>query len=364
MHLLGVPKPIWRRANYVVFAVLATSQLVALGLVLDLLPPTTFLDRVYNVSLLPYLPFILLLLAIAADGLRTLGRKAWLLLTPGLLWAGYLVVFELVVSSSGRFVFAADLLAACVPLSVLIIFLMRFTEQQREYVRLVDDMRQAQEVQQVLPEKPPQIAGLTIESEYRPAREVGGDFYQIVPQATGGSVLIVAGDVTGKGLQAGMLVALIVGAIRTQAETSSDPLRVLQELNRRLCGRAHTTCLALCIEPDGQAALANAGHLPPYLNGKELPIEGALPLGMVEGAEFSVMQFQLAPGDRLMLLSDGIAEAQNKQGQMFGFERIQAMLQTPVTAAAVAAAALNFGQEDDISVLSVTRIADVKAVTA
>jgi serine phosphatase RsbU (regulator of sigma subunit) len=315
--------------------------------------------------LLPYLPFIFLLLAIAADGVRTLGRKAWLLLTPGLLWACYLIFFELVVASSRRFVLAADLLAACVPLAVLIIFLMRFTEQQREHVRLVDDMKQAQEVQQVLlPEELPQIAGLTIESEYRPAREVGGDFFQIVPQTTDGSVLIVVGDVTGKGLQAGMLVALIVGAIRTQAETSSVPLRVLQALNRRLCGRAHATCLALRIEPDGRATLANAGHLPPYLNGNELQIEGALPLGMVEGAEFSVMQFQLAPGDRLMLLSDGIAEALDKHGQLFGFERIQAMLQTPVTAAAIATAAQNFGQEDDISVLSVTRIADMKAVTA
>ncbi len=367
MYLLGVPRPIWSRANYFAFAMLATSQLVTLGLVLGLLPATAFVDRLNSLSLLPYLPFIILLLAIAADGLRTLGRKAWLLLTPGLLWACYLILFELVVASSGRFVLATDLLAACVPLAVLIIFLMRFTEQQRENVRLVDDMRQAQEVQQVLlPEKLPQIAGLTIESEYRPAREVGGDFFQIIPQPTDGSVLIVVGDVTGKGLQAGMLVALIVGAIRNQAETSSDPLRVLQALNRRLCGRghAHATSLALRIEPDGSATLANAGHLPPYLNGKELQIEGALPLGMLEGAEFSVTQFQLAPGDRLMLLSDGIAEAHDKHGQLFGFERIQAMLQKPVTAAALATAAQNFGQEDDISVLSVTRITDMKAVNA
>ena len=169
MYLLGVPRPIWSRANYFAFAMLATSQLVTLGLVLGLLPATAFVDRLNSLSLLPYLPFIILLLAIAADGLRTLGRKAWLLLTPGLLWACYLILFELVVASSGRFVLATDLLAACVPLAVLIIFLMRFTEQQRENVRLVDDMRQAQEVQQVLlPEKLPQIAGLTIESEYRP----------------------------------------------------------------------------------------------------------------------------------------------------------------------------------------------------
>ena len=224
------------------------------------------------------------------------------------------------IASSERFVLAANLLAACVPLVVLIIFLMRFTEQQREHVRLVDDLRQAQEVQQVLlPEELPWIAGLTIETEYRPAREVGGDFFQVIPQATSGSVLVVVGDMTGKGLQAGMLVALIVGAIRTQAETSSDPLIVLQAFNRRLCGRGQATCLALRIEPDGSATLANAGHLPSYLNEEELEIEGALPLGMFEGAEFSLMQFQLAPGDRLMLLSDGVAEAYDKHGQLFGF---------------------------------------------
>jgi predicted transposase YbfD/YdcC len=103
------------------------------------------------------------------------------------------------------------------------------------------------------------------------AREVGGDFYQILPNDTDGSVLIVVGDVTGKGLQAGMLAALIVGAIRTSADTSSDPLQVLQTLNKRLCGRghAHATCLALriaakIVEKKADYILAvkeNRGHL-------------------------------------------------------------------------------------------------------
>jgi serine phosphatase RsbU (regulator of sigma subunit) len=253
------------------------------------------------------------------------------------------------------------------PLVLLVIFLQRFIAQQRETARLMDDMKQAQEVQRVLiPEKLPQIAGLTIESEYRPAREVGGDFFQIIPHPTDGSVLIVAGDVTGHGLQAGMLVALIVGVIRTAVETSFHPLEVLQSLNRRLCGRghAHATGLALRIAADGSATLANAGHLPPYLNGKELPMEGALPLGMVESAEFSLMHFQLAAGDTLVLMSDGVAEAQNERGDLFGFERIEELLRKPITAAEVAAAAQNFGQEDDISVLSVTRTTNLKAVPA
>ena len=109
--------------------------------------------------------------------------------------------------------------------------------------------------------------------------------------------------------------------------------------------------LALRIEADGAVALANAGHLPPYLNGEELPMEGAMILGMTADAELSVMHFQLASGDRLVLMSDGIAEAQDEHGQLFGFERIHAMLQEPITAAEIAAAAQDFGQEDDISVL-------------
>ena len=117
------------------------------------------------------------------------------------------------------------------------LLLRHFRSSQRRQQAMVEDVLQAQAVQQVLiPEGLPHIPGLRIESEYRPAREVGGDFFQILPHPTDGSVLIVAGDVTGKGLQAGMLVALIVGAIHTAAHYDPDPLAVLQELNQRLCG--------------------------------------------------------------------------------------------------------------------------------
>jgi Stage II sporulation protein E (SpoIIE) len=245
-----------------------------------------------------------------------------------------------------------------------VVLLRHFRSSQRRQQAMEQDVKQAQEVQQVLiPEKLPRVAGLTIESEYRPAREVGGDFFQIIPHATDGSVLFVVGDVTGKGLQAGMLVALIVGVIRAEAAHSNDPLTALTALNQRLCGRgeAHATCLALRIAADGSATLANAGHLPPYLNGKELPMEGALPLGMVENTEFSVMHFHLAPGETLMLMSDGVVEAQDKEGQLFGFERVNNLLQQPITAAEIAAAAQSFGQQDDISVLCITR--EASAVT-
>jgi serine phosphatase RsbU (regulator of sigma subunit) len=229
------------------------------------------------------------------------------------------------------------------------------------------DVRQAQEVQQViLPEGQTTLPGLIIESEYRPAREVGGDFFQIIPHRVDGSLLIVAGDVTGKGLKAGMLVALLVGAIRSTAELNSEPQYVLGALNRRLMGRgdAQATCLALRIDADGAATLANAGHMPPYLNGESLPIEGTLPLGMIEGAEISVMRFKLKEADRLVLMSDGVVEATNAEGRLFGFDRVHQLLESAKTAAEVARVAQNFGQADDISVIAVTRTAVLEPALA
>jgi serine phosphatase RsbU (regulator of sigma subunit) len=157
-----------------------------------------------------------------------------------------------------------------------------------------------------------------------------------------------------------------VGAIRTAARSHPDPLAVLKELNLILLGRsdAQATCLALRIGADGAATLANAGHLPPYLNGEPLPMEGALPLGMIEAAEFSVMHFQLKKGDKLMLMSDGIAEATDANGTLFGFERIHELLRTDRFAVEIADAAQAFGQEDDISVIAITRTATLKPAAA
>ena len=230
----------------------------------------------------------------------------------------------------------------------------------KESFRMHNELVQAQEVQQViLPESRLTLQGLIVESEYRPAREVGGDFFQMIPCESDGGLLIVAGDVAGKGLKAGMLVALLVGAIRTAAQYAPDPTAVLSALNRLLVGRsdAQATCLALRIAKDGAVTLANAGHIAPYLNGEPLSMEGALPLGMIESAEPSVMHFRLKDGDRLMLMSDGIAEAKDHDGRLFGFERVHQLLQTAKSAAEIASAAQTFGQEDDISVISITRTA-------
>jgi hypothetical protein len=243
-------------------------------------------------------------------------------------------------------------------LLITVMLLNRFFQSQRQKEIWKLEIQQAQQVQQILiPNKLPEIPGFTIDSEYRPAREVGGDFFQVLPGDLPGSLLIVVGDVTGKGMQAGMLVAVIVGALRAAALHSSDPVQMLHEVNVQLCERQHAsaTCQILYIDADGNATLANAGQLPPYLNGKEMEMEGALPLGTIPDADHSVTTFTLHPGDSLILMSDGIVEAQDPRGNLFGFDRISELLQKRTTAADIATAAQNFGQEDDILVLQVRR---------
>ena len=368
-----------RRPHWVPTAIAAltllnmVSELPGEDLLYDLIPHPVGMIF-HAASLVARLLLLAIIVFIVGKGIRERGWEGWLVL-PAVVplafaqfqselisrnWHGTFAVFGIVFFYSE----IANLFLSAV---VALLLLRRLLVSLRRQRGMALDVKQAQEVQRVLiPEELPHVPGLTIESEYRPAREVGGDFFQIIPNASDGSVLIVVGDVTGKGLQAGMLVALIVGAIRNQTDTNFDSLSMLQSLNRRLIGRghAHATCLALRITADGAVTLANAGHLPPYLNGKELPMEGAMPLGMIEGAEFSVMQFDLAPGDSLMLLSDGIAEARDEQGQLFGFERIHEMLKQPRSAAEVATTAQDFGQQDDISVLSISRAVNLKAKLA
>ncbi|HEY4009075.1 MAG TPA: SpoIIE family protein phosphatase [Acidobacteriaceae bacterium] len=255
------------------------------------------------------------------------------------------------------FGFAVSMGTLSTILSLLIISVMllrRFMYSQRLQEQWKLEIEQARSVQQVLiPDKLPVVKGLQVESEYHPAREVGGDFFQIVPLAEPGSAIIVVGDVTGKGLQAGMLVALIVGAIRTAIQQTTDPAQILAIVNNQLAEREHSsaTCIVLRISQSGTLTLSHAGHLPPYLNGKELPIEGALPLGMMRGVEFSDQSLQLHAGDELILASDGVAEAQDSRGNLFGFDRVNEMVSRRASAEEIATAAQEFGQADDITVL-------------
>jgi serine phosphatase RsbU (regulator of sigma subunit) len=249
-------------------------------------------------------------------------------------------------------------------LSLLIITVMllrRFVASQRAKEVWKLEIAQARHVQQVLiPNKLPELNDMHVESEYRPMREVGGDFFQILPKAKDGSSLVVFGDVTGKGLQAGMLVALIVGAIRSTAQHDNRPQTILEALNDQLCEResSSATCMVLRFGANGVVELANAGQLPPYLNGVEMQIEGALPLGILTGMDFPVTSFKLEPGDSLIIMSDGVAEAQNEEGELFGFARIEEMLRGPATTTDdIATAAQKFGQTDDILVLRLERCA-------
>ncbi|MDE3104395.1 MAG: SpoIIE family protein phosphatase [Acidobacteriota bacterium] len=244
-------------------------------------------------------------------------------------------------------------------LLVTVMLSRRFLHAQRKREQWKLEIEQARNVQQVLiPDQLPEIAGLSILSEYRPAREVGGDFFQIIPCGDQGSVAIVVGDVTGKGVQAGMLVALIVGAIRTEVQHGLQPDRILQAVNDQLCERKHAsaTCVMLRVDPDGTVVLANAGHLAPYLNGQEMEMMGALPLGTIEGMEYPVETFHMQEGDTLTLMSDGIAEAQNPAGELFGFERVNERMKARISVSDLATEAQNFGQEDDILVLSIQRV--------
>lgn len=311
-----------------------------------------------------------LLFWVAYQGIRRHGTEGWMALPAVVLAAISQYQHELglvhVPTAFTVFGFQISLGTASTIVSLLLVTVMlsrRFLHAQRKREHWKLEIEQARHVQQVLiPEQVPKIAGLTIESEYRPAREVGGDFFQIIPGDGGGSVLIAVGDVTGKGLQAGMLVALIVGSIRTAVQRDGDPLRIMNALNEELCDREHAsaTCLMLRIASDGSVTLVNAGHLPPYRNGKEMEMEGSLPLGVVAEIEFSVLRFRLEIGDALMLMSDGIAEAKDQHGTLFGFDRVDEMLQRRVTAAALASAAQSFGQEDDILVLRIERTAEQK----
>jgi hypothetical protein len=239
-------------------------------------------------------------------------------------------------------------------------------EQSERQGALEQEFRSAQELQQVLiPETLPSLDGYAVTSAYRPAQQVGGDFFQLIAQPDG-SALLVLGDVSGKGLKAAMTVSLIVGTIRTVADTVDDPAEVLSILNRRLNGRlkdGFVTCLALRLDAEGDCVLASAGHPAPFLNRDELNLPGALPLGLDPDTAYENVQLRLAVGDRLTLYTDGLLEARNPAGELFSFERLRALIATQPDAKQATDAAVAFGQDDDITVMTLTRLAPGVAST-
>jgi hypothetical protein len=366
----GFRRPRWiPRAIAVLMICLAAvdalnSGLKDYGLVLPHGHNAALLNALVATSLAFRLFFVLALALVVVAAIRKEGKEGWFALPAVAALAVEMTAEDFGVAVVGRFhgmdVQIWDLTDPFLVAVLLFLMLRRLLQSLERQRQMALDVKQAQEVQQViLPDARTTLPGLVIESEYRPAREVGGDFFQIIPHASDGSLLIVAGDVTGKGLKAGMLVALLVGAIRTAADSGSSPASILDALNHRLLGRgdAQATCLAMRIEREGSVTLANAGHLPPYLNGIPVEIEGSLPLGLVEQLDCSVHRFFMTETDRLLLLSDGVAEATNKEGKLFGFERILELVRTESRAAKIAETAQAFGQEDDITVIAVTKIA-------
>ena len=234
----------------------------------------------------------------------------------------------------------------------------QFLERERQ-ARIELEVKSAREVQRILvPEETPAIPGFAIASVYRPAEEVGGDFFQVI--ALEGGALIALGDVSGKGLKAAMTVSLIVGTLRTLADFTQNPAGILQGLNRRLMGRTDggfVTCLIALIEANGATTMANAGHLAPFRDKEELPVSGSLPLGLTPDAAYDELVFVLHEGETLTFYTDGILEARNSAGELYGFERLAALVRSDPTVEHMVEEARSFGQQDDITIFRVTRLA-------
>ena len=250
--------------------------------------------------------------------------------------------------SNGEAVAILSLMAA--------LLLLLFREQQqtaRERAILAGEMQAAQQVQRLLaPDTICALNGLSLEIAFLPVGEVGGDFYscRILP---GNRQRILLGDVSGKGAAAAMTAAVLLGA--AQRRDNDDPAQLLDHLNQvlaemRIAGFA--TCFCAEISQEGSLIIANAGHLAPYHNGQEIALQSGLPLGISATTEYTEATLPLLRGDRLTFLSDGVVEAQNMQGELFGFERTQAI--SARSAHEIASAAQAHGQQDDITVLTLT----------
>ncbi len=238
---------------------------------------------------------------------------------------------------------------------IAVVLTQRALSTWRQGDRLRGEFAAAREIQQrLVPVDIPTFPGCQIAAAYLPAAEVGSDFYQVLPRADG-AVLVVIGDVSGKGLKAAMTGALALGALRNMAQESLSPSQILSRLNGQLAASSDggvVTCLCARIAADGVLTLANAGHLAPYRNGEEVQLDSGLPLGVTAGTIYGESILRLNPGDSLTSLSDGVVEAQSATGELFGFDRTRAI--STQSAESIARAAQAHGQQDDITVLTLT----------
>ena len=351
-------------------------------------PPTVLL-YVFNISsvgiagllgTLAMLPATVWILVTLIKRSLQRDRDALILLVPTLLWQGFPFIDNILLITwqlgwqrwSAQWVFPlltkpfvllpAPAVGTIFIFALLLFLIRRFSLARQEETRLSSEFESARNIQSLLiPSKPPVTPGFAIESVYLPASEVGGDFFQIMP-ANDGSLLVVVGDVSGKGLKAAMTVSSIIGALR--ACETRKPAEVLAHLNRVLHGQitGFVTCTAALISANGNMSVANAGNPAPYRNGEELAVESGLPLGIVAISDYSETSYQLNPGDRLTFLSDGVVEATNEHRELFGFDRTQAI--STRSASAIAETAKQFGQQDDITVLTIALAPALEAALA
>jgi serine phosphatase RsbU (regulator of sigma subunit) len=247
-----------------------------------------------------------------------------------------------------------------------------FREQQRESAerqRLAQELRLAQLIQQrFLPEELPQPDGWELAAHYQPAREVGGDFYDVIclPE---GRIGLVVGDVTDKGVPAALVMASTRSILRAAARDLHAPGEVLARANDSLAGEMppgmFVTCLYAVLDPAcGLLRIANAGHCLPIVGTEREPHRlraRGMPLGLMPGMEYEEVETLLLPGECVLLYSDGIIEAHDEARQMFGTARVQELMgcgaDGPALITRLLEAVAGFSgaleQEDDITLLSV-----------
>jgi serine phosphatase RsbU (regulator of sigma subunit) len=212
----------------------------------------------------------------------------------------------------------------------------RLEQEIRERERVEQELQVARGIQQAsLPKEVPTLEDWKISPYYQPAREVGGDFYDF-HLLSEGRLGVVVGDATGKGVPAALVMATTCGMLQlaAQASDSSSPGEVLERVNETLLARIppnmFVTCFYAVLEPKtGHLVYANAGHDVPYLhrNGEaeELRARG-MPLGLMPGMGYEEKESILEAGQAALLYSDGLVEAHDPKGEMFGFPRLRALV--------------------------------------
>jgi predicted ester cyclase len=210
-------------------------------------------------------------------------------------------------------------------------------KQIRQREQIEQELRVARGIQQAsLPKEVPQLEGWQISPFYQPAREVGGDFYDFHLLSEGRLGLVV-GDATGKGVPAALVMSTTCGMLQLAAQAlgSPSPGEVLAQVNETLFARIPSnmfvTCFYAVLDPkSGSLSYANAGHDPPYMrrsdeDAEELRARG-MPLGLMAGMGYEEQGASLSEGESVLFYSDGLVEAHDPEGEMFGFPRLRALI--------------------------------------